>query len=222
MFVNKKFLVALVLVMSVFSIFSRGQTTKETIFWNWFVRNEARIYDLEKDQNRIFMEISAELKKIDPNLTFEFGPKQQGVRDFVISADGIKKSFPLVFNLANGAPALPRFKIIKFRPRRPPFTEIKYEGLTIMLEQIKFSIERDGDKAGITIFIDGFNAAKRNAYVGVAFLYLDNCLGEYDVETKVGAIEVKAMTEPSKTEKVPLAQIASTFDSFFAKNSNED
>ncbi|MEQ1924063.1 MAG: hypothetical protein ABL952_16285 [Pyrinomonadaceae bacterium] len=219
---NKKLLVALVLVMSVFSIFSRGQTTKEATFWNWFFRNEARIYDLEKDQNRIFTELSSELKKIDANLTFEFGPIQQGIRDFVISADGIKKSFPIVVDLADKAPKLLRFKIIKFRPRRPPFAEIKYEGLTIRLEQIKFSIERDGDKAGITIFIDGFNDAKRNAYVGVAFLYLDNCLGEYDVETKVGAIEVKALTEPSKTEKVPLAQIASTFDSFFAKNPNED
>ena len=206
--------------MSIFSIFSRSQTTKEVVFWKWFNANESRLYDFEKDQNRIFQELKSELTKVDQSLTFEFGPKENGVRDFVISADGKRSAFPQVIALAEKAPDLSRWRVIKFRPRRPAFAELQYEGVNRKLDQIKFTLVSDGGKAGITIFIDGYDSARRNAFLGIAFLYLDNCLGEYDVETKVGFVEVKAMTEPSKSEKIPLAEITKTFDRFVAAKNN--
>lgn len=85
-----------------------AQVTPEHAFWNWFQKNEATLFDFEKDQERIFDRLSAELQKIDPNLTFEFGPQDNGRREFTISADGIRKAFPAVEKLYAAAPSMPR------------------------------------------------------------------------------------------------------------------
>lgn len=216
---NKSILAPL-MIMGMFSWVSSSQVPKEEAFWKWFNKNEARLYDFEKEQDRIFQELSAELTKIDENLVFEFGPKEDGVRDFVISADGIKKSFPFVVSLVDKAPPFSRWKIIKFRPRRPPFPEIRYDGLSTKLDQIKFTLEPDGDKVGITIFIDGYRTAQHQKFLGIAFLYLDNCLGEFDVETKVGFIKLEAMIKPTNIEKSPLIRLPEIFDRFFTAKKN--
>src|SRR6187399_703219 len=92
--------------------------SKEEKFWKWFQANEARLFDFERDQDRVFAELGPAMKKVHSNLTFEFGPKKDGQREFVISADGIKDAFPAVIALADKAPELPRWNIIKFRQRR--------------------------------------------------------------------------------------------------------
>jgi hypothetical protein len=94
------------------------QNSPEEEFWRWFLANDTRLFDFESDRERVFDELQARLHKVKAGLTFEFGPKENGARDFVISADGIKDVFPSVVLLANAAPSLPRWKIIKFRPRR--------------------------------------------------------------------------------------------------------
>ena len=74
---------------------SQNQDSKEALFWRWFQANETRLFDFEKDQDRVFNELQMQLHRIQPSLTFEFGPKEEGKREFVISADGIKDAFPL-------------------------------------------------------------------------------------------------------------------------------
>jgi hypothetical protein len=206
--------------MSIFNFFSRKQLRKDVAFWNWFQKNEARLYDFEKEQDRIFMELRREIDKYHPGLAFEFGPKIEGVRDFVISAEGMKADFPFVTALADAAPALPKWKIIKFRPKREPFPEIEYEGVNAKIDEIRFSIEPDGDKPGITLYFDHFDESQQNAFIGITFLYLDNCLGEFDVATKVGFIEAKPASDPSRVTTLRLTDLPATFDRFVAIRSN--
>jgi hypothetical protein len=82
----------------------RAGLTPEQAFWNWFQKNEDSLFDFEKNQAEIFDRLSTELHKIDPNLTFEFGPKENDRREFTISADGIRKAFPAVEKLFASAP----------------------------------------------------------------------------------------------------------------------
>ena len=82
--------------------------------------------------------------------------------------------------------------------------------------QVRFTIEPDGAKAGVTLFMDGYTQEKHNLYGSVGFLYLDNCLGEYDVATKAGFIEFKPADAPSPLEKKPLSELTAAFDSFLA------
>src|ERR1700692_1741982 len=94
--------------------------TPEQAFWKWFQSNESSLFAFEKDQEHTFDRLGAEVHKLNPSLTFECGPKENGRREFVISADGIREAFPEVEALYASAPSLPRWKFIKFRPRRTP------------------------------------------------------------------------------------------------------
>jgi len=190
-----------------------AQSSPEEKFWRWFQANDNKLFDFEADQEKVFDELQAELHKVNSGLTFEFGPKENGVRDFVISADGIKDVFPSVISLANAAPTLPRWKIIKFRPRRG-LGPISLNGLKLSPEQLDFTIEPDGSKAAITLFIDGYKESEHDRYAGVGFLMLDQALGEYDVETKVGGIEFKARAVKSKLPKHAFSELAAVFDKF--------
>ncbi len=200
-------------VMSLFN-FSFGQSGKEQAFWKWFKTNEARIFEFEKDRDTVFADLAAEMHKINAGLAFEFGPDNDGVREFVISADGNKAIFPVVISLADKAPSMPKWKIIKFRPRREPMREITFDGKRVFSRQISFTVEADGDKAGITLFMEGYEPSGHNTFGSIGFLYLDNCLGEYDVETKVGFVQFKRADERTKLSKQPISELAATFDKF--------
>jgi hypothetical protein len=76
--------------------------TAEEKFRNWFSRNSESYLHFEKDQDNLFKNLKSELDKIDANLVFEFSPFFiDGTREFVLSADGIKNSFPVVTSLVN-------------------------------------------------------------------------------------------------------------------------
>jgi hypothetical protein len=198
---------------------SKDQESKEAIFWHWFQANEARLFDFEKDREKIFDELRNQLHRVRPELTFEFGPQHDGKREFVISADGIKDAFPAVTALADAAPSLSRWKITRFRPRRGFQSPITLNGFRLAPDQVRFTIGPDGEKAGLTLFIDDYNAAEREKFASAVYLMLDQTLGEYDVETKVGFIELEAASTRSASVKQPFSSLAESFDRWFKSNS---
>lgn len=206
-------LMMMLLIVALMSC-SQNQDSKEAAFWRWFRINETRLFEFEKDQERIFDELQLQLQRIHSSLTFEFGPKQEGKREFVISADGIKEAFLAVIGLADAAPPLPRWKITKFRPRRGFQSPVILNGLRLSPEQLQFTIEPDGAKAGITLFIEGYSANEHLKYASVVYLMLDQALGEYDVETKIGFIELKSNSGASNLAKQPFSALPPTFDKF--------
>jgi hypothetical protein len=191
---------------------SSQSLTKIENFWKWFAFNEDRIYNLEKEQDKIFAELKAQIDKVDSNLVFEFSAIQNGKREFIISADGNKKIFPIVEKLYKESPNLNRFIVIKYRPRREPLSLIEYEGIKLSPDDIGFELFPHDNKIDITLYIRNYNEAQRNDYGGLAFLFLDAALGEYDVETKVGKVEVKTSTHNENNIRF----LAKKFDEIFA------
>lgn len=59
-----------------------SKRTKQENFWKWFQENESALFDFEKDQERVFDSLISQLHKISPHITFEFGPKENGYREF--------------------------------------------------------------------------------------------------------------------------------------------
>jgi hypothetical protein len=154
------------------------------------------------------------MQKVHPSLTFEFGPVQAGKREFIISADGIREAFPKVEGLFAAAPPLPKWTVIKFRPRRDPF-DLEYGGISVKANAVSILMQADGARAGLTVLIPGYTEAQRKTYVGIAYLLLDQALGEYDVETRVGFIEVKAPSASARGA-VTLQKLPKAFDAFLA------
>lgn len=189
---------------------------REQNFWNWFINHEDALFHFENDQDRVFGELTTELQKVNPDLVFEFSSIENGRRDFTISAGGIKSAFPAVEALYAAAPKLPRWKFFKFRQRHEP-TNLSYNGLTVSVDKVKFDLTPDGEKAHITLFLPGYSKAQQETYLGIAFLLLDQALGEYDVETRIGFVDIKDLSEASATSRL-FVSLPKSFDAIFARH----
>ncbi len=210
---TRSFLAAITLML--FFLTGRAYASPEADFWKWFQKNETSLFDFERDQERIFDQLSVEMHKVYPSLTFEFGPKQNGQREFVISADGNRAAFPKVDSLASSAPALARWKVIKFRTRREPL-DVQFNGVLVKASSVSVDIRPEGEKVALTVFIPGYLASSRQTFEGIAFLLLDQALGEFDVETRVGGIDVQAPLADD-SNAISLDHLPKAFDACVSK-----
>jgi len=184
--------------------------TAEETFWNWFNQHEMELAVFEADQDKLFEQLAAELHRIDPNLTFEFGPRETK-REFVISAGGIKNSFPAVVSLANVAPSFERWRVTAFRPRRSPLNVLEFRGKRVDPKDVKFTLLDNGETAGIYLFIPGF-LEEDNDYKVIGYLLLDEALGEFGVESRLGLIEMYPLDRHLDGERHPLGDLPPLFD----------
>lgn len=209
---KRLFVLLLSLIAGIALSCKRAQATPED-FWKWFQSNEDMLFNVERNREQTFDKLGAEMHKINPSLTFEFGPIEDGKRELVISADGIKEAFPQVEALYAAAPSLPRWKFVKFRPRRMPM-DVNYEGISVQAKLVRVQLVRDGQLADLTVFIPNYSEADHKAYSAIAFLLLDGALGEHDVETRVGQIKVEAAPE-AQTQTSSLHDLPKAFDALF-------
>jgi hypothetical protein len=209
---------ALLVIMGILSFFSSTtEAAVEDDFWKWFNKNQEMIFHFENDTERTFDKLSAALSKVDPELTFEFSPiLENGKREFVISAGGIKSAFPSVEKLANSAPDLEKWTIVKFRPRRLPLNDLNYGGVSVRADDVYYNLYKDGEKLGVVLFFDDYNEEQHTVYGNMAYLFLDEALGEYDVETKLGFIEFHRKSSEYFKHAKQLKHLASQVDEYFS------
>jgi len=184
--------------------------TSEQAFWKWFVAHEDELLDLESDRERLFGSLHERLNQVHPDLVFEFGPRAKR-REFVISAGGLRNAFPAVSSLVAAAPRLDRWRITGFRPRRTPINQVRLGQECIDPADVEFSLLTDDSAIGLRLFIPGFREGNK-AMKHIAYLMLDEALGEYDVETKVGLIQMLPSNSHPTAERYPLAELAARFD----------
>jgi hypothetical protein len=169
------------------------QPTRYSVFWTWFRAHSERLHGVRSSADPLLDSLGAALAKVHPNVTFEIGPAQP-TRELVLSADRIHAAFPEVEALVAAAAQWPGWRIFKFRPRRRPLNALTVGGRSIDPTQVRFVLAQDDPgKVGILLFLDGYTARQRELYTKAAFLLLEESLGEYDMEARVGAIELRAI-----------------------------
>jgi hypothetical protein len=193
-------------------ILDRFRTPPEVAFWNWFRQNESRLFDFERDQDRIFRQLASALHDVDPDLTFEFGPIVDGRREFVVSAGGIRGAFPAVEALVEAAPSLARWCITKFRPRRPVSGHLEFAGLRVGAHDVWITCHPDDGRWGLTIHLPGYEPTPDHRYEQIGYLWLDQSLGEYDVETRISFIEFASTDHGATVGDVSLNRLPSIID----------
>jgi hypothetical protein len=186
------------------------QVNRQHEFWHWFSEHQGELFEFETDRERIFDEVAAQLRKVDPDLTFEFGPEGP-TREFVISAGGLKHAFPAVVSLANAAPQLDRWKVIAFRPRRPLHSAVEFRGRRVSPDDVYFSLLASGSTPGIYLFIPGFQDEDADL-TQIGYLLLDVTLGEYDVEARLGLIKMLSPDARTEGKRYSLAELPVRFD----------
>ncbi|HEY2857887.1 MAG TPA: hypothetical protein VGJ21_05685, partial [Terracidiphilus sp.] len=132
-------------------------------------------------------------------------------REFVISAGGLRNAFPAVTSLVAAAPVLERWRIVAFRPRRDTICSVQIGDTSIEPSEVEFSLLTKGEAIGIRLFIRG--ASETNSTVQqIGYLMLDEALGEYDVETRVGLIQMVPPDTPRTGPRHPLTELPLLFD----------
>jgi hypothetical protein len=158
------------------------------------------------NQEELFDLIQEQLQKINKELVFEFSakPDKNGIREMVISADGIKELIPNVLKLINLAPSINNWKFTAFRQREENI-EINFKGYIFSNDTVFFSYEfsPDQQQIGIYLFVEKYD----EEMMGALFLLLDSLLGEYVVMTKVGFIEFGDIANSNFEQLLPLSRL---------------
>lgn len=121
--------------------------------------------------------------KVYPSAAFQFGPVlPDGRREFILSADSNVDDFPAVEALFSAAPALPRWVIIKFIPRRPDdplmITEIGRKAL--QASELRYQLLPAGSQADLRIYVPEAAAYDKDAVRDLVFRAVLAQLGEED------------------------------------------
>lgn len=188
-------------------------------FWNWFIQHEVELFEFDPawaiEREKLFQRLADEIRKVHPDLTFELGPKG-ATREFVISAGGIKDAFPAVIGLTQAAPRLERWHFTAFRPRRWPISVVEIEGKRIDPKDVQFSLLDHGKMAGLCLFIPGLQESDVDLKQ-IGYLLLDEALGEYDVETRVGLIKMLSSDTRTQGDRFPLHDLPALFDQLVSR-----
>lgn len=189
----------------------------EAQFWNWFVTNEEELYrHTSQDENareELFDRLLIELHKVDVNLAFEFSSPQP-IREFIISAEGNRESFPAVVRLQESFPGLPRWELIAFRPRRAPISIIRMGDLSLSSKDFLCVLLTRGTDVGLRLYIPGFQESDFR-FKTIAYLFLEQALGEFDVETKISLLKFLPLEEKTDFKQIPFEDLPVHFDRLY-------
>jgi hypothetical protein len=99
----------------------------------------------------------------------------------------------LSFNNAGRAPVVRNYA--EFLVHGWQDRDISYGGVSVKAASVSVLVEANGQMADVTVFIPGYTQAAHKTYAAIAFLFLDEALGEYDVETRVGQVNVNSASK---------------------------
>lgn len=186
-------------------------------FWQWFETKEDEYFVFEKNQAKLFDSLDVKLSAIHPNITFIFSEAKEGKRDFIVSANGAKEAFLDVRELVRAAPKLKKWEVIAFRPRLNPLVAVAFEGLILEPDDImvKYNYDKENKLIDLELYIKNYKKNDQR-FLGAAFIMLDNALGESDVGTKIGTLELKKfIQQPGNKNLIPLKELPTVVDSYF-------
>lgn len=189
-------------------------------FWTWFLENKAFLESYVENTHAVVSAIGERLAAVNPRLTFEMGQANDGVYEFIVSADGISAVFPAVTDLTKLAPTIDGWRVIAFRPRKPESlgNTVTLEGMDLPTSALWYRSRDHDDRIDITLFVEGSDMDEAQAYLGPIFILLDATLGEYDVATRIGHIEFDdCPAAPGEAGLKPILELAREVDARFGR-----
>lgn len=190
----------------------------DAAFWAWVRGHVDALKQVKTGREPVTAELSAQLEKIEPGLVFELGVGREPF-ELVISADGELQRFATVKRLVAAAGEVPGTKVIAFRPRKD------VEGFSIKLPasqklsgaMLWFTAEKDAQRpalVAVTVYVEGMTEENAEPLRNAAFMLLEAAVGEFDLETKVGAIDLVPAPEKPAPPLKKLKELGATLDAW--------
>lgn len=197
-----------------FSLFKNQAT--ENKFWNWFSKHQETYFSGADDQGlqeKLFDDLSRELRKVHEDLVFEFSPiHNNGIRELTISAEGIRELFPVVEKLIGEAPEIKNWQFNAFRQRVPGDDfKIEFGDINIAYSDIYFRyVDGDYGKLGIELNIRNYDGQGQTQ--NAVYILLDGLIGEYDVAMGIDWIDWVKLEESNIDNLNPIVSLRTLID----------
>jgi len=134
----------------------------------------------------------------------------------MITADGDRALFPQVTRVVKAAPAIPGWSVIAFRQRAPlAGKSITMDGVSIDLDRARIDVHRAGERLDVALYLPGFTPGNETIQ-RIGLIALDNAVGEYDMETRIGAIDWYPLTQAPSFAR-PLPELPAILDATFPR-----
>jgi hypothetical protein len=198
--------------MALGRLFSFGKS-KEEKFWGWFAANADKLAQVKDGSEPVVKATGRAIDAYNRELAWTVG-NGEGRHLFIISAEGIAANIPIVKRLVDAAPAIPGWQVIAFRPRDPEVERVQVNNITVALDDVFFSEiddEPDDSHLHLRFFVSGLDANDPDPHCHGVFLLLDTVIGEYDVMTKLGALDFAPITEVDGRQR-PLRDLVALVD----------
>jgi hypothetical protein len=187
------------------------------LFWQWFVKNEYRFRELEKndsDHALVFLdELIGQMKPFNPWLKALAGPYSGNRYELIITADGDVALFCKVEELIAKSPVLEKWKFTAHKPA------LGFEGISIDLYEKKFSVdttcfypivrEEYPDEVSIVLTHVDYSEEEDDQFQAGGMIYLENGLGEEMTATRIDHYETGPLPSPdSGIEVIPISKLS--------------
>lgn len=191
-----------------------AKTQKIADFWTWFDANKSEFEDLESKSNQKLDSIIKRLSTIEPELSIEISNEKEGLREIVITPEGIREKFEIVEQIVSLAPVIEGWKVVAFRQPIGEDFMLQYGDLELTPSNLYFfPIETDGS-LDIIIYGDGFGDHEEDVLNHYGLIMIDNILGEYNFVTQVRYCDFQELPDESeRSGLLPLSQLRAFIDS---------
>lgn len=180
-------------------------------FWTWFRANEAKLWAMPNGGDPFWDIALRQLQLVDKGLRFEMSDPRGGQRDFVITAEGNRRLFPLVDSLVAAAPALRRWT---FTPLKPAmgfdfthhYEDVLYDPKAMWFQPLEWA-ERPQD-LGLRIGVPSLRELDQDAAEFAVTVILETGLGERERAADVQHMEVvRKPNDPAKEGYIELPEL---------------
>ena len=175
----------------------------EKKFWKYILDNKKELenfIDSDLSDYTAYNNLTDEIKKFSSLLFAEITRYSNGKYVLVLTPDGKSEGINDTQKLFDSKPEIDNWIVEKFRQPKDKI-QFKYDGLEYPSSDIEIFAELDAEKEkfDIQVFIKNMNYDEQK-YQIIAWLYLDNILGEFNSITKIGYVDFFNL-EDGKTVK---------------------
>jgi len=209
--------------LSLLGLLSVGmaQESNYSDFWEWFQANESDFPSTAEFDAAYGNELSGRLTEIRSGLVYEIAIPEEGEKELIISADGIKELIPFVRELVESAPNINGWKIIAFRPRMNDYARFTLDYGDRQFDPKElwcWSRVEDGN-FDLVIYHPNYSGENRNLFVNGTYILLDMALGEYDVMTGIRYIDHRQLPDdPESRGLYRFEGLRTVFDTYMSNS----
>jgi hypothetical protein len=187
------------------------QTQAISEFWSWFASHETSLRAMAGSDDPLWDTALARLRAVHASLAFELSDPVEGVREFVVTAQGNAELFPLVDAMIAAASPRVGWEFVALKPAMGFDFITTYEGVKLDPREMWFmpltSSSRPAD-LGVRIAVPGYTPALRSMLENALMMIVDTGIGERSAAMDIQHVDIEAVPEePAKRGYIELTDL---------------